>query len=459
MRYITGEKLNGDMHEYRRFKNKKFSQSKYYKSEEVVERAEALLKGYETGALDVRAKDQKIMAQYIDTFAYEKREILLGKLQKNATFDVKEYLKDSKRTYWQKLFNIDPDKPIELSGKAMENRVKQYNMVCQQLSHGWFHKEKVYKKQYLLEHEADSYANAFIANRVNVACDDVPALRKYFMTFINQVNQNNISKAISKLDNSPIDTFAEKRTSRWHKIWTAVKSKWNGMKKNAREQAPRAKIVMMENKKYIKTAAFTGLLTLAGIGFLKSDTMAKTPNMSKIKSNTEIKANKNFVFNKSESKINTDAFAVKTPELTHEQKIWKNFYDTKNEIHGAALNIDVDGLYKQIESQKKAGVFTVSENISNERIAYTHLMYMQYGLQSPIEVALNSKQKISESQQKAIEEAINIAGEDGVGIRKLSVTITKRMGRKISKNSAFDRASNDLQQKFIASRNAVNNLR
>lgn len=127
VRYITDSKLRGDICSYRRLKNKQFAPKEYYKSEAILAGATKILNMYARDEIGIRAKDNKIMAQYIDTFAFYNREELLDKLQKASLFNVRKYLEDCKRTYWQRLFNINPHKSPRLTAGMMKSRIKLGN--------------------------------------------------------------------------------------------------------------------------------------------------------------------------------------------------------------------------------------------------------------------------------------------------------------------------------------------
>lgn len=440
------------MYLYRRLKSKKFNQSRLYTSQEVMNRADKVLQQFEEGSIGVRVNDQKTMALYIDTFAGEKHDALLDKLQKSAIFDVRRYLTDSRRTMWQKLFRIYPHDMPEISATSLNRRVKQYNSINKKLADGWYHKDELYQTQYCLEAEAKDYASAFLDDKLNVVRHDVPALRQYFTAFSNQNNADKIADAINKIDNTSLESYAEKRPSKIKRFFATIKSGWN--KLSGKHQNDSARIIGMKPKNIFKAAAVAALFIITGGAVLKSDSLAKTPKQNKV----EVKQKKAPSAQKQDNLIKTDAFKTKSVELTHEQKIWKNFYDTKNEIHAADAKVDLQQLYKSIERQQAAGIFTMPENISIERFAYTHLIYEAYGLQSPLDAAINGKQKLSQAQQKAMEEAIETAGTNGIGVKKIALSYNKRMGRTLGSHSAFDRASDSQKHKYMINLKEVRKL-
>ena len=447
MRFISGTKLKGDIFDYRRLKSRKID----LKLDEVIKRSGLILDQYADGLLDVHDRDKKVLAEYIDTFAdSNRREHLLTKLQKETLFDVKQYLSDDKRSYWQKFLNIEPNAG-HISASGLERRIRKYNRLNRKLSEGWYHRERDYQAQRVLESEAERYASGFLKGEVEVTRAEVPALKNYLMTFQNQINATSITDAYNEVLNTPVENFAEKRTPLWQRFKKSVKNTWNEMVDAFKPK--RAMTINMDRKSWYKVAAASVLFAVGASYFLKSDT-ASSKTVQKpakaIKQKTSASTE--------QTSIKTDAFAEIKPELTHEQKIWKNFYDTKNAIQANDAGIDLQAMYKNIEAQQEAGIFVMPENISVERFAFTHLMYKAHGLNSPLEAAINGKQKISAEQQKAIAEAIQIADTNGAGVKRLAFSISKRMGRELSNHSAYDHASKEMKQQYINNIRAVKSL-
>lgn len=440
MRYITGDKLKGDIYTYRRLKGKRFTQKNYYKSEDITDRADDFLKKYAEGSLGVRDQDKKIMALYIDTFAKVDREELLNKLQKDSVFNVRQYIKDSKRTYWQRIFNINPDKPKQISARGLLKRIRQYKAINKELANGWFHKEKSYETQSHLESEALHYASDFMADKVVVTRKDAPVLNEYFNTFNSRDVHTDITSALEKLKQMPAEAFAQKAPSRWQTLWATATDKWNALKTKAKTQY--AGVAVMNRKYLAKAAAVSAFFAIVGAATLKSDSLAKEQKID----DTELKAKTPKAPVVSDQKTKTDAF--KTAELTAEQKIWQNFYGTKNELRALDMNIDLNKLYTQIKAQQEAGIFQMPENISIERFAYTHLIYQAYGFQSPLDQAINGTQKITAAQQKEMLQAIQTAGENGVGVQILAAQAAHKRGVELNHHSAYNNAPASMKAKY-----------
>ena len=158
MTYISGSKLKGDIYEYRRTKAKNITVKRYTKTEEIIEKAQDVLNQYNEDKIQVHTSDQKIMAEYIDTFGFHLRDGLLNKLQKESSFDVNKYLETLKLTWWQRTFHIKPKQPEYMSASQLQKRLKQYKKLGKELSRGFYHGEKRYIEQQRLELEALKYA-------------------------------------------------------------------------------------------------------------------------------------------------------------------------------------------------------------------------------------------------------------------------------------------------------------
>lgn len=451
MRYITGTKLKGDIYEYRRTKNGLFTQKKYYPSESVVKRAEKVLKQYSDGDIDVRAKDQKIMAQYIETFADYEQDKLLKKLQGKASFDVNEYLADSKKTYWQRLFHIDTTKAQQISAEELQKRVKEYERINRKLANGWFHKEKDYQKQVRLENQAKSYASDLLEDKIQLTRQDIPALKAYLQAFYGQRSSTEIDEALNKINDIDPETLPEKKPSFWQRLKTSAANKWNNLFKH--KQPTYTPTSNNNRKKWVIGTAATGIAAVAVAYFLNSDSKTNDAKQDK----KEFKAPTPATTADKAAEAKTITFAA-AQELTSEQKTWKNFYNTKSELHAADAKVNLQDLHKQITAQAQAGIFTMPKDISVERFAYTHIMYKAYGLQSPLDAAINSQTKITAEQQRAVEEAIKLADKDGKGVRRLAAMESKRMGRKLGSYSAYDHASKQAQHNYVAAVNSVKQL-
>ena len=448
MRYISGTKLQGDIYAFRRLKSKNFTPKNYQKSERITDRAEMILDGYERGALNVRDNDRKTLARYIETFGSYRADKLLDKLQASSDFDVRQYLKERNLTLWQKLMHIDPDEVKQLSVRQLNNRRKQYTKLNRQLAGGWFHKEKMYEKQYDLEREAHHYAANVVEGKIKVTPQNLSALKSYLAVFHDPHRHGRVAAALEKLKTLKPEDKTVAKTSFITELAAGIRAKWNSLRSFLTSE--RAIQVVMSRKNWAKAAAVSAFFALVGAVSLKSDSTVKAQKVSPV----EAKDTPQRAHAAANDRVKTDAFQQSQQQaqetLTAEQKMWKNFYNTKNELRAAALNVDLQGLYAQIDNQQAASIFQNPEKISTERLAYTHMIYLSYGLKSPLERAIFGTEKLTAEQQQQVFNAINTAGENGVGVQKLAMSLVRAHGAKVSTHSAFDAASKEMQAKYIS---------
>lgn len=454
MTYISGSKLKGDIYEYRRTKAKNITVKRYTKTEKIIEKAQDVLNQYNEDKIQVHTSDQKIMAEYIDTFGFHLRDGLLDKLQKDSSFDVNKYLETLKLTWWQRTFHIKPKQPEYMSASQLQKRLKQYKKLGKELSRGFYHGEKRYIEQQRLEIEAINYAGKVFNNRVEVMPQDVSVLKKYLQVLGNANYEPMTQKALQKLENMPADTSVETtKTNRFAAFFKKIKQRFTN-KKAKEVNIKSAKPVATSHKSFwtrTKVAGLAVLLSVAGLMGIKSDKNASGKIINKTEQTAQPK------------KTITDAKTVvmqpvQQQELTAEQKIWQNFYNTKNEMLADMLKLDADLMKKSLQAKANQGLFRMPQNILVEQMVYTHLIYKAYGLPSPIDNALTATQKVPSAQQLEIEQAVETAGQNGMGVKKIAATQAAKSGKQLNHRSAYDRASKKLQKSFITNLKQVRQL-
>ncbi|MBR6355982.1 MAG: hypothetical protein IKR92_03910 [Alphaproteobacteria bacterium] len=452
MAYISGSKLKGDIYEYRRVKARNITIKRNVQTEQIIEKARDILQKYNSGKLDVHLSDQKIMAQYIDTFGFASRESLLHKLQQESSFNVRKYLSDSKLTWWQKAFRIQPKEADYLSVAQMKKRLAEYKKLGKTLSRGFYHSESQYFKQIRLEEEAVAYAEKFTAGQVQVTQNDAPVLQKYLQVVGNASEQIVSQKALQQLENMSAESFAQptkrNRLTAWFKN---IKQRFMPSSAEVVSLNPAPKPAPRRSFwSKTKVAGIVALFGIAGLLGLKSDKKADARIINKTEQAAQPK--------KAAVDDKTVVLQPVQKELTAEQKIWQNFYNTKNEILADLFGADTAGLNKAVQEQAKKGIFNIPDNMLSEQIVYTHLIYKAYGLQSPVEYVLNAKQKISAEQQKTLDQAVKTAGQNGLGVKKIAASIAAKSGKKLGRYSAYDHASKKLQTAYITNLKQVREL-
>lgn len=450
MAYISGEKLKGDIYKYRRLKAKNITIKRNFQTEKIIQRAENILQQYNENKINIHVSDQKIMAQYIDTFGFASRNGLLNKLQKESAFNVRQYLSDSKLKWWQKAFNIKPKQTGYLSAGQLQKRINSYKKLGKILSRGFYHSESQYHKQIRMEEEAVAYAARFLKGEIKVTRDDASVLQKYWQIVGNVSTEIATQKALQQLQEMPAESFAKPvKTNRLTAWFKNIKQRFtpSSAKKISLSLVPTF------HRSFgikAKVAGLATLMTVVGLFGLKSDKSASGTIINK----TEQKAQPK----KTDTDAKTIVLQPVEQKLTAEQKIWQNFYNTKNTMLADMLKLDAAALNNTVKAQARKGIFNIAENGSSEQLVYTHLIYKAYGLHSPLEDALNATHKISAAQQESLDQAVKTAGQNGLGVKKIALQQARKHGKKLSRRSAFDNASEALQTTYLANLRQVREL-
>ncbi|MBR1825257.1 MAG: hypothetical protein IJ770_01570 [Alphaproteobacteria bacterium] len=453
--YITKSKLKGDIYTYRRLKAKNITVKRYTESEKIAEKAYDILNGYAQDKIAVRDGDKKIFAEYIDTFGFAARKNLLQKLQAESSFDIEQYLTDRQRNFWQRLFKINPKKPENLTAAQMQKRIETYKKLGKNLSRGWFHKESEYTHQLQLEKEAESYAENFMHGNIRLHRNEVPVALKYLEVLGDSYEESAAMQAIKSIKSTPIENFEESKSqNRFSGILATFRKKSKQAPTDTVSPRKRISVHNNHNLRYAaKAAGLTLLLAVATLFGFKSD-----------KGQTNQKVNSAGIKITPKKKAETDTVKIlqvakqKTP-LIHEQKIWQNFYNTKNEIIAGSLNLNPHKLASEIVLQADKNIFKMPENTLSEQLVYTHLMYKAYGLGSPIDVILSAKQTISAQQQKDIETAVATAGQNGLGVKEIAQNLAAARGKPLGRHSAYNHASPQQRKMFVSNLKQVRALK
>lgn len=207
----------------------------------------------------------------------------------------------------------------------------------------------------------------------------------------------------------------------------------------------------------LRTAVVSGaiIVGLGLIGIAKAHlerSQQTNQNLEPKKEKTEnTKSNLNLSFSSwqsVDSKISSwpqSLQSIVKKKTTEEQKTTDAEIAKINACCNSSLNILIgekarNKLYTQIRNQVKNGIFQIPGNMSVERVAHAITMSRIYEGKSIILDALNSKQKLTQEQQKAFVNHIESIGVNGVGLQK-------RMAakQKLSSHSKYDTASKSLK--------------
>lgn len=136
------------------------------------------------------------------------------------------------------------------------------------------------------------------------------------------------------------------------------------------------------------------------------------------------------------------------------QKIWNKFYDNAVEMMTSLPK--KKQLYSQINKQLSKNIFKLPAEISKEKLAYSYVMYFEYGIKSSLKNALSSSDKLSEHQQQKLIAEVYAVGEKGEGLKNLS---EQMYGKKLSSFSHFDNARSKLKNNHLNNLQDINKIK
>ncbi len=204
-----------------------------------------------------------------------------------------------------------------------------------------------------------------------------------------------------------------------------------------------AKIELLAQKS--KYVILGGILAVGGIFGFKQ--LSKTPNKQLPPIETRTAENRAPI---TQTPARSDTLQLKTAAA------WNNYYDTQLEIQIGSQK--KEKYYRQIENQLKKGVFSLSENISKQRLAFAAAMYEIYGVKSDLKTFMTTTTKLSAQQQSELEKQVLEIGSKAEKLQQRVITLAKESGRKINNASAFDRASPKLQRQHLKNLKQIRQL-
>lgn len=430
---VSSAFLKKEAAKYQSLNKKKFTNSRYNQKRRLEDDAEKLLNKLCAGELDVQTDDVKAYVSYINAFSSsERRDEDLTKLQQYADFDVKAYAENQDKSFKEKLlalFKPSPEKIKYLSASQMKRRSDKYRKLCRRVNKNPWGNNAAYERSRALRHEAQKYAAAVASEKVTVKPEDGREFRNYINIVCFPIDKNGVEyQAIStvsamlrkhkELQPSATETKRPAFGSSLRNLWqkTGRKLKITAVALLAAAGA------LVGGKSCSKAQDNASSVPVEKIAVVKPDTAAAEPIVKNV-----------------EKKQQSDS--AKVVSL---QKIWNNYYDNTIEILSSAAQ--KQKLYSMIDKQLAAGLYVLPEDISKEKLAYSYLIYKEYGIKSSLSSALNSKEKLSAAAQRKLIEDVRKAGNKGEGVKQMAA---KRNNGHLSSYSKYDKASPTLQKQHI----------
>ena len=291
---ISNKELNRQISLHQRLSTKSFSFDTYRKQEKLEAQIEHVITSFEDEQLHLDPSQYALFAQYIYAITTSEglRNRLYDRLQKMADFDVRAEAKRANLTFFQKLFNIDPDAIPYLSKSKLKKRMAALRRIHHHFEASGFKSVSNYKKEEKLHHEAKRYMQAFIDGKITIKPEDRETFAKYVKVFEYPLYEESTGQqCLNKLKTLPEEYTEEKKTFKekfnmWLGRFQAPKSKTNKPTVTSKPQ------VKTSRRNYIRAAsvalvmAMGGALAYVGLNYKKHQ---KIIDLEEIKNDPEAK--------------------------------------------------------------------------------------------------------------------------------------------------------------------------
>lgn len=205
---------------------RKFTESVYRKRCEQDDRVDLVLRNFEEGILKLQPDQYRTFAIYISVCGHNNIRHL-EQLQTLADFDVKQYVAYTRRKWWQKLFNIDPNKVDYLSASELQKMINKYLETQDQINKGIISK-RGYTKNSKLYKKGQEYIKAYLEGNITVKPEDRHTFKKFIKVMDYPIYEGCLGdRAIKKLEKEKAEssTVATENTPKTSK-WTLFKQRW-----------------------------------------------------------------------------------------------------------------------------------------------------------------------------------------------------------------------------------------
>jgi len=426
---VTERELKKDMNEYIRLSNKSFTAERYVRMEKIKYRAHDFLDKYHDGRILAYSITPKVLADFAGIFAYGKtQEEILAKIEQVSGLDTKKYLRTSRIQIRYGNYAAEP------SALSLRLKTLIFKHTAKRIRPNRLYGCTELQKFENMRDEAKRYLRAYLKDDFDLNRRSASAMRDYLKAVFSPNNEE-AQTAISRLEKQ-IESAAETK-----KTVPCLFSGWKKLKERISGK--------------LKTAAVVTLTVAAGIFGVKSCQNMQTKDsvqnkITLVKAAPDSKVATAKTAEKPSSvadMLSADKNVAKTAETQKTvtaEKIWNNYYDTTLDILCGVKQ--KEKIYGKIDTQIKKGIFSLPQDISREKAAYTYVIYQKYGLTSGMEKALNSKQKLSAETMLQVVKDIHIAENKGIGVKKLA---QQKFGI-LKTNSSYQRADKKLRQKHAA---------
>lgn len=420
---VSDNTLKNDVIQYKKLLKKTFTLTVHIRIEALEHRADKVFESFRNDELALRPYQYAPFARYIKIFGGRNTEEYFDKLQKMADFDVRESAAYDERTWYQKLFNIDPNAIKYMPSAVMEKKLKRYIMDMRRLENSQYAETFAYVRGEKARAEAEDYIKAYLEDKIAVKAEDAEMFSRYVKTMFYPIYAGCIAeKALNKLKN---DNFTEV---------------------NVVKEKPKAKFINIKTPsrrsllQWGKAAVVGAVTVISSIVLFNANKDANgmpvqkyTPKTAKtIKKSQPSAANQKKMITLAEAKKQTEAKTMfadtlvakdyTTPQAVkdHHDYILKKRLGKKQR----------DKLYDQVMEQVRNEKFALPAGMTFHEFAYAFAMYRAYGVKSSLANALKSQTKLTAEQNTQVVKDIIAAGYNGVGVKKMADKLHKNINLK-----------------------------
>ena len=419
-----------------------------YRLQEYLEKqSDRIFESFTEGHLTLEKNQYKLFARYIDAFGGANTDEYFKKLQELADFDVKEYVENSKRSWWSKMFNQKKTNSQAKTPRQMKKEMKKYVKACRKGDEFSAHD---------IREDAEMYVSSFLRDEIPLPSKDEILFKEYIHVILYPVYEDsNAEKALKKLRAHDYKVDETPQKSSWLSSLKFPKVKMPtlsmpkismpsfNMPKFKLPKVTMPSFSISEKTKRIasrtlKIAGLAGVLTFGTIwGANKcsgddKDSLAQnnTELTETPQENTTDIDGKTFHFepisefsmpefkpvvNSHETKVTEENSEIKTQQ--------EKVRETLNNHHRYVLKKRIGkkktlGIYAKINDKLAKGVFSLPDSINTDDFAYALVMYRAYGIKSSLEKVMKSTDKLSDVENLQIINDIMDAGATGLGVKK-----------------------------------------
>ncbi len=414
---VSGTFLRQSIDDMKKIRTGAYSVAKHGKKAFLEEKADQYFDLFLQNKLDIKEDNMKTFSQYIDTYSLgKKKEKLLDKLQENVDFDVRKFLDEESKTWWQKLFNKEK---YSMTGKEMDKKVQKYAEAKKKLDDSGYYSGKSARMVDKLCNEAEKYIEAYNKGHYMPRQEDAESFSNYVKAMGNFYQGSPAAIAVKNLrENKGI----------------------------APESKPRKKFSFNFNLKKIKYALGGAALTaVMGIGAWfgfggnkKQDApKGKQPIVSIITKLTTPKMAMPKAFDYSLDKFIAKENANPAQTMQISASAGDDFYEVR--LNRFISKAKKESLKNTLAKQIENGFISLPQSISPNRFLYAKIIYQKYGLKEiagEFDLALKSDKTLSADAQAKLYGYVDKAGAKGLGARDMAYKQHYGKQNKTQKNLA-----------------------